>query len=143
MRNHFFRKCWTEEPTKKFIRIRYFGTSKGMMFILVELTLKIKRKKGKNVTNQWKKRSIFFNLPCWEFNLLHHNFNVLHIEKNVFNNVIYSLLNDKYKSKDHVNAQKHLNDICIRRELWLDEYENCWLGAFVILVNRIFAFLNH
>ncbi|XP_039115814.1 uncharacterized protein LOC120251341 [Dioscorea cayenensis subsp. rotundata] len=30
----------------------------------------------------WKKRSIFFDLPYWQHNLLRHNLDVMHIEKN-------------------------------------------------------------
>ncbi|KAI0492078.1 hypothetical protein KFK09_026343 [Dendrobium nobile] len=30
----------------------------------------------------WKKKSIFFELPYWEYNLLPHNLDVMHIEKN-------------------------------------------------------------
>ena len=29
----------------------------------------------------WKKRSIFFELPYWEHNLVRHNLDVMHIEK--------------------------------------------------------------
>lgn len=66
----------------------------------------------------------------------------MHIEKNVFDNVIYSFLNDKYKSKDHVNTQNDLHDMGIRRNIWPDENENCWLGAVAIPVNKRLAFLK-
>lgn len=51
-----------------------------------------------------EEKSIFFNLSYWEFNSLCHNLDVMHIEKNMFDNVIYSLLNDKDKSKDSIKA---------------------------------------
>lgn len=75
-----------------------------------KLNDKIKRKRKKNrqssvgegSTKQWKKKSIFFNLPYWESNLLRRNLDVMHIEKNVFDNIIQTLLNDREKSKDHI-----------------------------------------
>ncbi|KAM3376456.1 hypothetical protein P3S68_015171 [Capsicum galapagoense] len=71
---------------------------------------KRKRKKdvGEDATQQWKKKSIFCDLPYWEFNLLPHNLDSIHIKKNVFDNVIYTLLNDKEKSKDHAKARRDL-----------------------------------
>src|SRR3954464_7885586 len=32
---------------------------------------------------QWRKKSIFFELPYWKDNLICHNLDVMHIEKNV------------------------------------------------------------
>jgi len=55
---------------------------------------------------QWRKKSIFFELPYWVNNLLHHNLDVMHIEKNVCDNVVYTLLNQGKKSKDNLKAQK-------------------------------------
>jgi hypothetical protein len=69
-------------------------------------------------TQQWKKKSIFFELPYWKDNLLRHNLDMMHIEKNVCDNIIFTLLNDSKKSKDHVNARKDLEDMCIRPDLW-------------------------
>ena len=72
-------------------------------------------------TQQWKKKSIFFKLPYWEFNLIRHNLDVMHIEKNVCDNVIYTLLNEHGKTKDHLNARKDLEALNIRRDLWASE----------------------
>jgi hypothetical protein len=69
-------------------------------------------------TQQWKKKSIFFELPYWKDNLLRHNLDMMHIEKNVCDNIIFTLLNDSKKSKDRVNARKDLEDMCIRPDLW-------------------------
>ncbi|XP_027351197.1 uncharacterized protein LOC113862307 [Abrus precatorius] len=38
--------------------------------------------------SQWRKRSIFFELPYWVNNLLRHNLDVMHIEKNVCDNIL-------------------------------------------------------
>ncbi|XP_039117808.1 uncharacterized protein LOC120253541 [Dioscorea cayenensis subsp. rotundata] len=65
----------------------------------------------------WKKRSIFFDLPYWEHNLLRHNLDVMHIEKNVSENIIATLLNVEGKSKDNLKSGLDLVDMGIRREL--------------------------
>jgi len=70
---------------------------------------------------QWSKRSIFFNLPYWETNLLHHCLDVMHIKKNVCDNVLYTLLNDPTKSKDNLKARKVLKEMGIKKELWPDD----------------------
>ncbi|XP_068495089.1 uncharacterized protein [Phaseolus vulgaris] len=81
-----------------------------------------KRARGKNVVQvgaeQWRKRSIFFELPYWRTNLLRHCLDVMHIEKNVCDNVLYTLLNDPKKSKDNLKARKVLKEMGIRKELW-------------------------
>ncbi|KAK5841822.1 hypothetical protein PVK06_004145 [Gossypium arboreum] len=70
-----------------------------------------------NLINQdetlWKKRSIFFDLPYWRYNLLRHNLDVMHIEKNVCDNVIGTLLNLSLSGKDNIKARKDLQDIGI------------------------------
>ena len=35
------------------------------------------------ITEGWNEQGIFFSLPYWKSNLIHHNLNVMHIEKNV------------------------------------------------------------
>jgi len=42
----------------------------------------------------------------------------MHIENNVCDNIIFTLVNDKDKRKDHVEARKDLQAMGIRRELW-------------------------
>ena len=42
-------------------------------------------------SNCWKKKSIFFDLPYWEHNLLRHNLDVMHIEKNMYDNLVGTL----------------------------------------------------
>ncbi|XP_057744386.1 uncharacterized protein LOC130962245 isoform X2 [Arachis stenosperma] len=45
----------------------------------------------------------------------------MHIEKNVCDNILYTLLNEKSKTKDNLNARKDLQDMGIRRDLWPDD----------------------
>ncbi|KAG8473410.1 hypothetical protein CXB51_035692 [Gossypium anomalum] len=65
----------------------------------------------------WKKRSIFFELPYWEHNILRHNLDVMHIEKNVCENIIGTILNVDGKSKDNLQSRLDLVDMRIRRDL--------------------------
>ncbi|XP_043694262.1 uncharacterized protein LOC122644969 [Telopea speciosissima] len=65
----------------------------------------------------WKKRSVFFELPYWKHNLLRHNLDVMHIEKNVCDNIIGTLLELKDRSKDKLEAQLDLQDMNIRPSL--------------------------
>lgn len=92
---------------------------------------------GEGTTQQWKKKSIFFDLPYLETNLLHHNLYVMYLRKNVFDNVIYTvlsdtekskdnlkvytILNDTKKSKDDLKARKDLQEMGIRESLWTNE----------------------
>ncbi|XP_052198329.1 uncharacterized protein LOC127805620 [Diospyros lotus] len=70
---------------------------------------------------QWRKKSIFFQLPYWEYNLLRHNLDVMHIEKNVCDNVLYTILNESGKTKDNLNARKDLKEMGVRSDLWPNE----------------------
>jgi len=45
----------------------------------------------------WKKKSIFFMLPCWEHLLMRHSLDVMHIEKNVCDNIVGTLLGQEGK----------------------------------------------
>ncbi|XP_052189866.1 uncharacterized protein LOC127799683 [Diospyros lotus] len=65
----------------------------------------------------WKKHSIFFELPYWQDNLIRHNLDVMHIEKNVCDNIIWTLLNVSGKSKDNLKARLDLKELGIRKKL--------------------------
>ena len=61
-----------------------------------------------SMTQQWRKISVFFTLPYWKDNLLRHSLDVMHIEKNVCDNVLYTIMNEPGKSKDHLQERKDL-----------------------------------
>ncbi|XP_075076271.1 uncharacterized protein LOC142162942 [Nicotiana tabacum] len=90
-------------------------------------------KRSRRATKQWNKRSIFFELPYWESNLLYHNLDFMHIEKNVCDNIIYTLLHDKSKSKDYINARKDLKEMGIKRDLWPDDNGTYHLAVFSLM----------
>lgn len=67
--------------------------------------------------HNWKKKSIFFELSYWEHNLIRHNLDVMHIEKNVCDNVLWTILNVDGKGKDNLNTRRDLQDMGIRKAL--------------------------
>ena len=69
------------------------------------------------IDGPWKKRSIFFELPYWASNTLRHNLDVMHIEKNIFDNIIGTLLDIPGKTKDHVRGRYDLQEMGIRKNL--------------------------
>ncbi|OMO51375.1 Transposon, En/Spm-like protein [Corchorus capsularis] len=70
--------------------------------------------------HKWTKKSIFWELPYWKDLLIRYNLDVMHIEKNVFHNVITTVMDVPGKSKDNVNARKDLKKYCYREELAVD-----------------------
>ncbi|KAL4581331.1 hypothetical protein LXL04_017545 [Taraxacum kok-saghyz] len=96
-----------------------------------------KTQKKKNDSNcPWKKRSIFFELPYWQFNANRHNLDVMHIEKNICDNVVATLLDISGKSKDHVKGRFDLLDLGIKESLQPELSED---GAHVIFQNACFS----
>lgn len=85
---------------------------------------KWKEFEGYGVDHNWKKRSIFWDLPYWKDNLLRHNLNVMHIEKNIFDNIFNTVMNVKDKTKDNEKAREDLAKLCFRGDLELQPFEN-------------------
>ncbi|XP_073137959.1 uncharacterized protein [Henckelia pumila] len=71
-----------------------------------------------SMEQMWRKKSIFFSLPYWEFNLIRQNLDPMHIEKNVCDNIVGTLLDDSTKSKDNYAARKDLKILGIMKQLW-------------------------
>ncbi|KAG8378476.1 hypothetical protein BUALT_Bualt08G0141100 [Buddleja alternifolia] len=85
------------------------------------------RIEGFGETHNWLKRSIFWDLPYWNTNLIRHNLDVMHIEKNMFDNVFNTVMDVKGKSKDNLNARLDLQSICKRWDLELKEVNEKYL----------------
>jgi hypothetical protein len=73
--------------------------------IVFGLQLGKKKFHGFDLTHNWVKRSIFWELFYWKTNLLHHNFNVMHIKKNVFEKIFNTVMDVKGKTKDNIKAR--------------------------------------
>ncbi|XP_050125656.1 uncharacterized protein LOC126602863 [Malus sylvestris] len=76
-----------------------------------------RRKRTESSTSsksQWKKKSIFYELPYWRHLLIRHNLDVMHIEKNICDNVVGTLLDIDKKSKDGLAARADLEILNIR-----------------------------
>nr|XP_025702584.1 uncharacterized protein LOC112803298 [Arachis hypogaea] len=63
-------------------------------------------------------------------------------EKNVCDNVIYTLLNDSTKSKDHLNTRKDLKALGCKQDLWPDENGNYAPAIFTLTNKGKKAFLS-
>jgi hypothetical protein len=74
---------------------------------------------GFGVYHHWTKRSIFWELPSWRKNLIRHNLDVMHVEKNVFENIFNTVMDDKDKTKDNGKARQDVKEYCKHRELEL------------------------
>ena len=72
-------------------------------------------RKDVELPHNWKKGSIFFKLPYWHTFLLRHNLDVMRIEKNVCDNVLFTLLNIEGKTKDGVKARYDLKEMVSRK----------------------------
>ncbi|KAM3378757.1 hypothetical protein P3S68_011170 [Capsicum galapagoense] len=84
MRHHFDENVEEKTPPKKLSGSEIFQQVKDINVTFGRQSELQKRKRKKNVgedaTQQWKKKSIFCDLPYWEFNPLPHNLDPMHIE---------------------------------------------------------------
>lgn len=67
----------------------------------------------------WTKVSILYELPYWKKRKLRHNIDVMHVEKNFSENTFGTMLGIDGKNKDTDKARMDLEDMGIRKELWL------------------------
>ena len=67
--------------------------------------------------HNWKKKSIFFQLPYWKTFILRHNLDVMHIEKNICDSIVGTLLSIDGKSKDNFNSCLDLLAMGIRDQI--------------------------
>ncbi|KAI9125897.1 hypothetical protein K1719_003315 [Acacia pycnantha] len=56
----------------------------------------------------------------------------MHIEKNVYDNVLYTILNEPGKSKDHLQAKKDLREMGVRGDAWPDEHDRFQPARFTL-----------
>ena len=83
-----------------------------------------KRKSGDlneivKVREAWYKRLILFYLKYWRFLQVRHVLDVMHTEKNVAKHLISTILEDKAKTKDTINARLDMKELGIRSGQWM------------------------
>ena len=66
---------------------------------------------------RWKKMSILWELPYWKHLVVCHSIDLMHVKKNVCGSLLGTLMNDKWKTKDHAKARAYLEELDIRPEL--------------------------
>jgi len=91
---------------------------------IIDLPVNNGKLPGYNTSHNWTKQSIFWELPYWKDNLVRHNLDVMHIEKNVFDNVLNTVMDIKGKTKDNEKARMDLIEYCRRPELHLHQLPN-------------------
>ncbi|KAL8124936.1 hypothetical protein AgCh_012563 [Apium graveolens] len=70
-----------------------------------------KKPRDYGVKHNWTHFSPFFELPYWETLNLRHNIDIMHTEKNVFDNIFYTILADAKKTKDNTKSRKDCQDL--------------------------------
>ncbi|KAK3205707.1 hypothetical protein Dsin_019753 [Dipteronia sinensis] len=80
-----------------------------------------RKRKCTSIELNWTKKSITFELEYWANLKIRHNIDVMHIEKNVYDNVLGTLLNLEGKTKDTIKALMDLENMNIRPELHLQD----------------------
>ena len=63
----------------------------------------------------WIRKNIFFEIEYWFDLKLRHNLDIMPIEKNVYDNLIRTMLDIPSKSKDTDKACMDLKDLNIRK----------------------------
>ena len=76
---------------------------------------KRKRKRGEEPMI-YNRKSAWWGLPYWKDMLVPHNHDVMHIEKNICENILWTLLKVEGKTKDTTNAVLDLHDMKIRHQ---------------------------
>jgi hypothetical protein len=98
------------------------------VYEMVHVILGKRKRTGKNTgeDDMWKKQSIFWELPYWKNLDVHHSIDVVHVEKNVCENLLWTLLNTDGKTRDYGYARADLKKMGIKPKLWLDDSVKEW-----------------
>jgi hypothetical protein len=72
-----------------------------------------KQREEDNRWHNWRKKSIFFQLPYWKNLLVRHNLDVMHIEKNICESIIGTFLHIEGRSNDSEKARLDMQHLGI------------------------------
>jgi hypothetical protein len=120
MKRHFDNMVEKNSALKWYTRKLLFEMVKNIQVVFGKGTTKgQKRKKTPTSTDMpFKKQSIFFKyLPYWRDLDTCHNINLMHVTKNVFNNIIGTLLEMSKKMKDGLKSCNDVVQFGLRSEL--------------------------
>jgi hypothetical protein len=82
---------------------------------------------GFDLTHNWVKQSILWELSYWKTNLLRHNLDVVHIKKNVYENIFNTVMDLKENTNDNINARMDITFFfCHRKNM-----ELVYVGSYV------------
>ena len=70
----------------------------------------------------WSRMMSLWKLPYWHKLKLRHNLDVMHIEKNILENLIWTILKIAGKTKDTLKARLDLAYLGIKKELHIREH---------------------
>ncbi|KAL6637481.1 hypothetical protein ACP70R_025053 [Stipagrostis hirtigluma subsp. patula] len=79
-------------------------------------TRKRKQREEETRWHNWRKKSVFFELPYWETLLVRHNLDVMHIDKNICESILGTLLELSGKSKDGEKARLDMQHMGVRED---------------------------
>jgi hypothetical protein len=120
MKKHFKNTVEKDSALKRYTGKLLFEMIKNIQIIFGKGTVKgQKRKKTLTSTHiSFKKQSIFFKyLPYWKDLETCHNIDLMHVTKNVFNNIIGTLLDMPRKTKDGLKSHNDLVQFGFQPEL--------------------------
>jgi len=86
------------------------------------------------LTHNWIKRSIFLDLSYWKTNLLRHNLDIMHIKKNVFKNILNTIIDVKRKKKDNIKVRMDITLFCHNKDM-----KFVYIGSWVANSKASFA----
>ena len=72
----------------------------------------------------WNKKFILQELEYWHILAVRHSIDTVHLKKNICESLISTIMNTKGKGKHHENARADLEEMGIRRELYVQEAKN-------------------
>jgi hypothetical protein len=120
MKRYFDNTVEKDSAPKWYTGKLLFEMVKNIQIVFGKGTIKEqKRKKTPTSTDMpFKTQSIFFMyLPYWKDLETCHNINLMHVTKNVFNNIIGTLMDILRKTKDRVKSRNDLVQFGLRPEL--------------------------
>nr|GEX56083.1 hypothetical protein [Tanacetum cinerariifolium] len=98
---------------------------------------------GFKVYHNWTKRSILWDLPYWHTNLIRHNLDVMHVEKNMFDNIFNTIMDDNDKTNDNGKARQDVVLQWVEKLKFPDGYASNLSRCTDVHKGKMFGMKNH